>query len=310
MVVLRLRPEPVTRPWGGTRLARRFGLEGDADGAGAPIGEWWLVSVHAHAPSALADDARDLPTWLAQEGAAHGLPAPDAFPVLVKFLDCDLRLSLQVHPDDDVARAHGLVRGKTEAWHVLDAEPDALVYLGLAEGATTGQLLDRLEAGAPEPEIVALLRRLTVRAGDTLLVPAGTVHAIGGGVTLFEVQQSADVTYRLSDWGRGRATHLAQGRAAALDHPPARILRPPVSDDRATPLIDEAAFGLLRLRVVGTASFAPARGFATLTAIEGAGTARGASGDVPVRAGETLLVTEPVTLRGAPLDLLVVEPPR
>jgi len=310
MVVLRLRPEPVTRPWGGTRLARRFGLEGATRSAGAPIGEWWLVSVHPHARSAVAGDARDLPTWLAEEGAAHGLPAAEAFPVLVKFLDCDLRLSLQVHPDDEVARAHGLACGKSEAWYVLDAEPDALVYLGMAPGSTTGQLLDRLEAGAPEAEIVGLLQRLAVRPGDTLLVPAGTVHAIGGGVTLFEVQQSADVTYRLSDWGRGRATHLAQGRAAALDHPPARIVRPPLADDRAVRLLDEAAFGLLRLRVTATASFAPTRGFATLTAIDGAGTARGASGEVPVRAGETLLVTEPVTLRGSPLDLLVVEPPR
>ena len=309
MVVLRLRPEPVARPWGGTRLARRFGLEGGTAGT-EPIGEWWLASVHPKARTIVAGDGRDLSTWLSDEGAAHGLPGPDDFPVLVKFLDCDERLSLQVHPDDAVARAHGLTRGKTEAWYVLDAEPDAAVYLGMAPGTSSAALVDRLEAGASSDEVLAMLRRLTPRAGDTLLVPAGTVHAIGGGVTLFEVQQSADVTYRLSDWDRGRDTHLAQSREAALDHPPAAVLNPPVEADTLTTLLDEPAFRLSRLCLRTETSFAPTRGFATLTAIDGEGTAHGASEQVPLRAGETLLVTEPVTLRGAPLDLLVVDPPR
>jgi len=310
MVVLRLRPEPVARPWGGTRLARRFGLDGAARGAAGPIGEWWLVSVHPKARTRVAGDGRDLASWLADEGAAHGLPGPDDFPVLVKFLDCAKRLSLQVHPDDAVARAHGLPRGKTEAWYVLDADPDAAVYLGTAPGTTAASLVDRLEAGASEQEVLGLLAPLRVRAGDALLVPAGMIHAIGGGVTLFEVQQSADVTYRLSDWGGPRATDLVKGRAASLDHPPARALRPAVEPDVTATLLDEAAFGLARLFVRAQAPFAPTRRFATLTAIEGDGTASAATGTVPLRAGETLLVTEPVTLRGAPLELLIVEPPR
>jgi mannose-6-phosphate isomerase len=125
-------------------------------------------------------------------------------PLLVKFVFTSERLSVQVHPNDDFAAANENSRGKTEMWYVLRADPGARLAIGFRESISTDRLRDASLSG----EIEQLLNWREVQAGDAFFIPAGTVHAIGGGLALCEVQQHSDVTYRLYDYGRPRELHL------------------------------------------------------------------------------------------------------
>ena len=138
--------------------------------------------------------------------------ASDANPeLLVKYLFTSERLSIQVHPDDAAARAAGYARGKEEAWLVLAAEPGSTVALGTRSVMTR----KALAASARDGSIVDMLDWKPVFAGDVIYSPAGTVHAIGAGITLIEVQQNVDLTYRLYDYGRPRELHLEAGIAVS-----------------------------------------------------------------------------------------------
>jgi mannose-6-phosphate isomerase len=135
------------------------------------------------------------------------------FPLLTKFIDAREPLSVQVHPNDAQARElEQQENGKTEAWYIIDAEPDAWVIHGLERAVDRGTLESRLRDGTADD----LFHRVPVRAGDTIFVPAGTIHAIGPGILLHEAQQTSDVTYRLYDWnrkdhGHKRELHLDKG---------------------------------------------------------------------------------------------------
>jgi mannose-6-phosphate isomerase len=155
-------------------------------------------------------------------------PAPDAPPVgeiifgdddsgalLVKYLFTSERLSIQVHPDDDEARASGFPRGKDEVWVILDAEPDATIALGLVNAVSK----EALRVAALDGTIETLVEWKPVKAGDVIYSPAGTVHAIGAGITLVEIQQNVDLTYRLYDYGRPRELHLDAGMAVSRPEP-------------------------------------------------------------------------------------------
>ena len=138
-------------------------------------------------------------------------PQGDDAELLIKFLFTSEKLSIQVHPDDEAARAAGYRRGKDEAWLVLAAEPEAVIGLGL-----TGALgREQLRQAALDGSIEELIDWRPVKAGDVLCSPAGTIHAIGPGLTIVEVQQNVDLTYRLYDYGRPRELHLDQGIAVA-----------------------------------------------------------------------------------------------
>ena len=128
----------------------------------------------------------------------------DKLPLLVKFVFTSDRLSVQVHPNDDFAAAHENSAGKTEMWYVMRADPGARIAIGFRESISR----ERLREAALSGEIEHLLNWLEVQAGDAFFIPAGTVHAIGGGLALCEIQQYSDVTYRLYDYGRPRELHL------------------------------------------------------------------------------------------------------
>ena len=157
-------------------------------------------------------------------------PAPDADPVgevwfqvpgdgdpdlLVKYLFTSQKLSVQVHPDDADARAAGYKRGKDEAWLILAAEPDATIALGTKQPMSR----EELKAASLDGSVEALLDWKPVKPGDFIYSPAGTVHAIGGGLTLIEIQQNVDLTYRLYDYGSDRELHLDAGVAVADPRP-------------------------------------------------------------------------------------------
>jgi mannose-6-phosphate isomerase len=177
----------------------------------------------------------------------------DRFPLLVKFLFPSDKLSVQVHPDDEHARANGYPCGKTECWYVLRAEPGAQVALGLKPGVS----LEDFRRSIEETRAEALLNWVDVYAGDMLYVAAGTVHTIGGGMVLVETQQTSDVTYRLYDYGRPRELHVQQGLAATKLHTKAgKVMRS--ADDKSDVLVRSPFFEVekmgLREPIRGTAS--------------------------------------------------------
>ncbi len=131
--------------------------------------------------------------------------------LLAKFIFTSAKLSVQVHPDDDFARLHENSRGKTEMWHILEAQPGAAVALGFHETITRQQFEEALE----QNKVEELLQWIPAKPGDTFFVPAGEVHAIGAGLTLCEIQQNSNITYRLYDYGRARELHLEKGLAVA-----------------------------------------------------------------------------------------------
>ena len=138
-------------------------------------------------------------------------PAPDPLRILVKFIFTSDLLSVQVHPDDEFAWAHGDVSGKTEMWYILRAEPGARLAMGLRERTSRNRLREASVSG----DVEALLQWFEVRPGQVYFIPPGTVHALGPGITLCEIQQHADITYRLYDYGRPRELHLDKAVAVA-----------------------------------------------------------------------------------------------
>ena len=170
------------------------------------------------------------------------LPAGTDPELLVKYLFTSERLSIQVHPDDAAAIRRGQKRGKDEAWVVIDADESATIAIGTHEPLTK----DRLRQAAVDGSIEQLVEWHEVKAGDSFYSAAGTIHAIGAGVALVEVQQNSDVTYRLYDYGRPRELHLDEAVEAA-DPRPYAPEAPPVADDPGTQIIAHGpAFSLER----------------------------------------------------------------
>ena len=199
------------RPWGTRDLAPIYPNHQFAE----KIGEAWLTGDDckvANAPLA----GKTLSQLSEQfERALVGDAARDArrFPLLAKFLFPHEKLSVQVHPDDEQARRVGQPWGKTECWYVAHAKPGAQIALGLKPGVTASQL----EKAIAENRAEDLLNWLNVDAGDMIYVAGGTVHTLGPGSVIVEIQQQSDTTYRLYDYGRGRELHLKDGMAAVKE---------------------------------------------------------------------------------------------
>lgn len=175
---------------------------------------------------------RDLPDHYGAQGRMigeiwHQRPGAD-LPVLVKSIFTAERLSVQVHPDDASARRTGLPSGKEEWWLVTAAAPDSTLGIGL----NSPHSREALREAASNGSIIDLMAWFPVRAGDFFHIPPGTVHAIGAGVNIVEVQQNADVTFRMYDYGRGRALHLDAGIAVAQAVPHPARLRGSLADTR------------------------------------------------------------------------------
>jgi mannose-6-phosphate isomerase len=172
----RLTPKFVERIWGSTQLEPLYPRPGIKNGPTQKIGEVWLE----------ADGLR--------------------LPLLVKFIFSTEKLSVQVHPDDAYAALHHNSPGKTEMWHVVAAAPGAQIAAGFREPISTRQFREAAVSG----EIEQLLEWRDARPSDTFFLPAGTVHAIGPGLVMCEIQQQSDLTYRIYDYNRGRELHLDQ----------------------------------------------------------------------------------------------------
>ena len=165
-------------------------------------------------------------------------------PLLAKYLFTSERLSIQVHPNDEQARARGLPHGKSECWSIIDAEPEATLGLGLKRSVSA----EELRASALDGSIEELIDWRPVEAGDFFMVPAGTIHAIGGGISLIEFQRNSDVTYRLYDYGRPRELHLDDAVAVATREPYPDSLAQHLSPGDERTLVDGPDFTLVHTR--------------------------------------------------------------
>jgi mannose-6-phosphate isomerase len=267
----RLASRHVERIWGRRDLAGPFAPP--AGDAGEPIGEIWFESA----------GGSDLGAEL-----------------LVKYLFTAERLSIQVHPGDAAARAAGHARGKDEAWYVLSAEPGAVIGLGLTHQVSR----EALRVAALDGSIERLLDWRPAQAGDVYYSPAGTIHAIGGGLSLIEIQQNLDLTYRLYDYGRPRELHLDEGVAVADPAPWAQPFAP-VRDGPRTLLAAGQAFVLERWSTAGDAAADLPRGSLLIPLAPGGGTIDG----VAAEAGTVWAAAGRVALGGA-IDLLLAYPGR
>ena len=185
----------------------------------APIGESWEITDRPEGVSVIANGplaGKEL-RWLMEQHAKDllGRQSTGRFPLLVKILDARERLSLQVHPPAAVATQLG-GEPKTEMWYIVDAAPDAELYVGLKAGVTRAEFERRIAEGS----VAECVHRLKVKPGDAIFLPSGRVHAIGAGLVIFEIQQNSDTTYRVFDWnrvgldGKPRELHVAQSLAS------------------------------------------------------------------------------------------------
>lgn len=213
-----LAPKPSAAIWGGDALVTRYGKPGDPT---QPLGEsWecWDENPVVNGPLA----GRTLGALRAELGPALTGPIDPGriFPVLTKIIDARQALSVQVHPDDAYAqRVEHQPNGKTECWYILACEPGAELVLGWARDTTRAEYERRVADGT----LAEILRRVPVRPGQAYYLPAGTLHAIGAGIQLFETQQASDLTYRIFDWNRagtdGKPRQLHVEKAAdVLDY--------------------------------------------------------------------------------------------
>lgn len=274
MPAIRLTTRRVEKPWGRRDLWP--GFPDPAPGEG-PIGEVWF--------EAPAD--------------ALGGAEPE---LLVKYLFTSEKLSIQDHPNDEEARKRGYPRGKDEAWVVLAAEPHATIGIGMIEPMTR----EELRAAALDGTIEDRLDWHGVKAGDVFYSPAGTVHAIGPGLVLVEVQQNVDLTYRLYDYGRPRELHLDDGIAVAEPVPYVATHVPEERSPGRLILADGPKFVLERWSAAGEGAFAIGeRGPAWLIPLAGRGEIDGA----PLEPGGVWLVEGEARLRLDPdIDMLVAYP--
>lgn len=299
-----LRFNPILREylWGGRRLGTELGKPIGND---SHYAESWEVVDHGADQSTVADGplvAKTLHELVTQEGSAlFGRHHPrNQFPLLLKFLDCHQTLSVQIHPNDEqAAKLNPPDLGKTEAWVVLAAEPGSKIYAGLKPGVDR-QTLDReLTRGNCE----ACLHVFEPRVGDCVLIEAGTVHALGAGLLIAEIQQASDTTYRLFDWnrvdrdGKPRQLHIEQA-LDVIDYTrgPVNPATPSTIDEHGIErLVQCDKFILDRLRLSASHTLPHDSRFHILAVIEGAVSINANNENCNLKRGGTLLI--PATTR-------------
>lgn len=253
-----LRPAFQDRIWGGSKLRELFNYDIPSD----HTGEAWIISAHKNGPSTVINGPlkgeklntvwKDNPKLFGKEATSED------FPLLIKLLDANDNLSVQVHPDDAYARQEGEQYGKTECWYVVDCEEGAEIIYG-HHALTKEEFRERVEAGKWDE----LLRRVEVKKGDFYYVPSGTIHGIGKGIVILETQQSSDITYRVYDYDRtddqGNPRDLHIDQAIEVTHFPhqdslAERTKTTKEDLQSVQLIQEEYFTVYHWQIDGKVS--------------------------------------------------------
>lgn len=286
--------------WGGTRLGR---LLGKPIGSAIDAAESWEIADHGIDQTQVAGGP--FAGWTINQvmnefgGELLGNNSKQTvFPLLVKFLDAHDRLSLQVHPSDMQAKAlAGAERGKTEAWVILDALPGSLVYAGLKPGMDRTVLESAIQGGT----LSDCVHAFQAQPGDCFLIPAGTIHAVGEGILLAEIQQTSDVTFRLHDWGRlgsdgrPRQLHVEQAlKCLDFSRGPVNPIQPRIvqgiSDNRVEELVTSEHFVIRRHTGSHDWQLEPTGGFRILMLIKGDAELAWLEGVESLTVGDTILI--------------------
>jgi mannose-6-phosphate isomerase len=275
MQIFKLKPYCTKAIWGGTNLYKKYGKSDFQD-----IAESWELSGYPNKESAAQGGIYDGKTiskiinekgWSCLGDKASGF---DKFPILIKFIDAAQSLSIQVHPNDEIAKQLGAFGGKTEMWIILDCEPGSFLYMGVKEPITKEKFRDAILDGT----ITEYLNKVYVKPGDTYFISAGTIHAIGAGITICEIQQTSDTTYRLFDFkrkdknGNERELHIEQSMVASILEPTNDFYITPEKVGNELKLVNCPYFNVSRIDVDGNETVEVGKdSFATFTVTEGDG---------------------------------------
>ncbi len=272
-------------------------------GEASDYAESWEISDYRDSVSVLENGPlagstiRELIQWYGPGLLGPALAGALHFPLLVKYIDAHQDLSVQVHPDDEKGRRLAGDSGKTETWVILQSEPGSLIYAGLEQGVGRSEFAAAIRSGRVEP----LLHRIEPKAGDCILIESGTVHAIGAGVLLAEIQQTSDATFRVYDWGRvgpdgkPRALHIEQAlESIDFERGPVKPidarLEPMPGAGKHEHLSRSAYFALERLDISGPVPVGRSDRFTILMSLAGSFDVRHAAESLRVEFGQTVLL--------------------
>jgi len=297
-----LRFKPILRRliWGGRRLGT---VLHKPIGDGLDYAESWEISDYRDQVSIVEQGSlagttiRDLIGGRGEELLGPALGPRDQFPLLVKFIDAHQDLSVQVHPDDGTGRRLAGDNGKTETWVILEAEPASAIYAGLKQGVGRDEFARAIRAG----EVEHLLHRFEPKQGDCILIEAGTVHAIGAGVLLAEIQEMSDATFRVYDWGRTgadgkpRPLHLREAMESIdFERGPVEPITPEAESIAGGGMREKLSrspyFALERLTLSRPTSVGQPDRFTILMGLEGCSDVRDGAECVRLEFGQTLLL--------------------
>ncbi len=279
--------------WGGVRLKSEFNKNCNLD----RVAESWELSAHKDGQSVVADGPHkgltlsEYVAALGKEALGTDSAKYDYFPLLIKLIDAKGDLSVQVHPSDAYALEHEGEYGKTEMWYVLDCDEGAALYYGFTRDVTR----EEYENAIKEGQLTDILNRVDVKRGDVFFIPAGTVHAIGAGILICEIQQNSNTTYRVYDYNRRdkdgnlRPLHVAKAlEVSNLQKSPDL----PATPDGADILLAACEyFEVRRLRVDGSAIVtADETSFVSLMVTDGQGTLSFEGGEIAFEKGDSLFI--------------------
>ncbi|HBB48475.1 MAG TPA: mannose-6-phosphate isomerase [Flavobacteriaceae bacterium] len=297
---LKFEAQQFSKVWGGDKLHKLF-----AKPVGERLGESWEISGVPSKVSAIEQEGLEQKslTELIEKFGAQLLGRrvfdiyQGEFPLLFKFIDAKEDLSVQLHPDDAIAKKYHNSFGKTEMWYVMQADPGARLVIGFKPEVTLAEYQTALKQG----KITDILNEVPVQPGDAFFIAPGLVHAIGGGVVLAEIQQTSDVTYRIYDWDRPdvngalRELHIEQAERALVFHDLSQVFCRPkeIADNRANLVYASEYFKTSLWQLTQTVSMAtdPEESFMVLMCVTGQAKLSSANGhSVSLNCGETVLI--------------------
>ena len=300
-MILKLCPALKDYLWGGTRLKNDFGFQTDLD----IVAEGWMLSCHKDGENRIENgqykgktlsEALDL---LGNESLGTNAQAFDRFPILIKLIDAKKDLSVQVHPDNDYALRVEGEYGKTECWYILDCDEGAELIYGFKKEISRTEFERRIA----DNTFLEVVNKVKVHKGDLFFIEAGTLHAIGGGILLAEMQQNTNTTYRVYDYGRlgadGKPRPLHTEKAVEVTN-----CVPPTHDTKPIGAIEQfdgftkqllTACDLFTVYAIDTetaySGVADEKSFVSLVVTDGAGTISCDGEELPVKKGDSLLLT-------------------
>ncbi|MDR1795821.1 MAG: class I mannose-6-phosphate isomerase [Erysipelotrichaceae bacterium] len=301
----RLKPANQHYLWGGDNLIKDYHKVSDR----LPLAETWELSTHPDGESMI--EGIPLSEFLKQQGPdflGKALKNQSDIPLLIKFIDGNAQLSIQVHPGEEYAKLHEHDHGKTEMWIVLMAKPDSFIYFGLNRDMSKAELKAQLDQGI----LTQSLNRVPVKAGDVFFIEAGVIHAIGAGIVVLEIQQRSNVTYRLDDFkrpdasGKLRPLHIKQAVEVSklTKTDPSQSVLQPLDDGTGGWLLKSCAYFTVKKYCFDSELELPVNpeSFQCLTLVEGAAKITSNNNKLSLLKGDSVLLKAgegPVSLWGS-----------